>query len=84
MSPSSKEVVIYTTETCPFCHASKELLKSKGVAFKEMDVTNDAELRSRLIEMSHGKATVPQIFVDGKNLGGYEELVAFYDSGGTL
>jgi len=84
MNKASKEVIMYTTEICPFCHAAKELLQSKGVSYKEIDVTNDSDLRQKLIEMSGGRATVPQIFVDGKNIGDYQELVAFYDSGGTL
>ena len=84
MNKASKEVIMYTTEICPFCHAAKELLQSKGVSYKELDVTNDSDLRQKLIEMSGGRTTVPQIFLDGKNIGGYEELVAFYDSGGTL
>jgi len=84
MHASSKEVVIYVTEYCPFCHAAKDLLKSKGVSFKEVDVTNDPEEREQLIQKSGGHLTVPQIFVDGKNIGGYDELVTLYNSGGTI
>ena len=84
MNTPSKEVVIYTTDTCPFCHAAKELLESKGISYKEINVTNDSEAREKLIQMSHGRSTVPQIFVGDKNIGGYEELVHFFDSGHTI
>jgi glutaredoxin 3 len=57
------------------------LLRSKGVAFDEIDVTDDAELRAKLIEMSGGRRTVPEIFINGRIIGGFEELKALDDSG---
>ncbi len=75
---------IYTTRACPYCKAAKELLRSKGTAFEEIDVTDNAGLREKLVRMSGGRRTVPQIFADGKSLGGYEDLAAFYEKGGKL
>jgi glutaredoxin 3 len=70
------KVEVYTTTYCPFCTRAKNLLKSKGVAFDEIDVTDDDELRARMVEMAGGRRTVPQIFIDGKIVGGFDELRA--------
>ena len=76
------EVTIYTTGTCPYCFAAKSLLAKKGVRYEEIDVTgNDAE-RARLVERT-GRRTVPQVFIDGTSIGGYDEL-AELDRGGQL
>jgi glutaredoxin 3 len=75
------KVEVYTTTYCPFCARAKNLLRSKGVAFDEIDVTDDAELRAKLIEMSGGRRTVPEIFINGRIIGGFEELKALDDSG---
>ena len=76
--------MIYTTRYCPFCHAAKNFLKSKGVSFEEIDVTDDDAMREKLVQMSGGRETVPQVFADGEALGGYDDLVAFYRSGKSL
>ena len=77
-------VVIYTTPYCPYCVAAKKLLTSKKVAFEEIDVSDDDALRAKLVKMSGGRETVPQIFADGKSIGGYDELARLYASGGSL
>jgi glutaredoxin 3 len=76
MTRHPKKVVVYTTQSCPYCRAAKELLNKRSIAFTEIDVTGDADARERLVEMSGGRMTVPQIFVDGKAIGGYDDLVA--------
>ncbi len=53
------KVELYTTTYCAYCARAKSLLKSKGVAFDEIDVTDDDELRAKMIEMSGGRRTVP-------------------------
>ena len=75
------KVELYTTTYCPFCVRAKSLLNSKGVKFEEIDVTDNAELRQKMVEMSGGRRTVPEIFIDGKIVGGYEELKALDDAG---
>lgn len=79
----AKKVVIYTTSYCPYCDAAKEFLDSKGVKYEEIDVTNDEAVREKIAALS-GRQTVPQIFVDGVSIGGYEDLVRFYRSGKAL
>ena len=78
-----KKVLVYTTNYCPYCAAAKDFLRSKKVSFEEIDVTNDDTMREKLEKLS-GQSTVPQIFADGKSIGGYEELVRFYQAGNTL
>jgi glutaredoxin 3 len=75
------KVEVYTTSYCPYCTRAKSLLKSKGVAFEEIDVSGDAALREKMIEMSGGRRTVPQIFINGKIIGGYDELRALEAEG---
>jgi glutaredoxin 3 len=80
----ANEVVIYTTDWCPYCSAAKRFLDSKKVRYREVDVTGDDAAREKLVAMSGGRATVPQIFADGKPIGGYDDLVRLYASGGKL
>jgi glutaredoxin 3 len=75
------KVEVYTTTYCPFCVRAKSLLKSKGVPFTEIDVTDDDALRERMVEMAGGRRTVPEIFVNGKIVGGYDELRALNERG---
>ena len=82
--PKPKDVVVYSTDYCPYCRAAKDLLRSKGVAFREVDVTGDDAMREKLVEMTGGRTTVPQIFVDGKAMGGYDDLAAFFRNGGKI
>lgn len=74
---------MYTTLFCPFCTRAKKLLKNKGVDFTEISVDGDPALRRQMTERSGGGRTVPQIFIDGKPIGGSDELVAL-DSTGEL
>lgn len=75
------KVEVYTTTYCAFCVRAKNLLKNKGVAFDEIDVTHDDALREKMVEMSGGRRTVPEIFINGKIVGGYDELKALEDAG---
>lgn len=65
-------VTIYTATYCPYCRAAKDLLRSKGVSFQEIDVSADEEFDA-LVEKT-GWKTVPQIFIEGEMIGGFEEL----------
>ena len=65
-------VVIYTTNYCPYCFGAKSLLRSKNVEFEEIDVTGDASRRAEMVQLS-GRYTVPQIFIDGKAIGGFDD-----------
>lgn len=67
-------IEIYTKEDCPFCHKAKELLREKGQKFIEIDVERDPEKLREMLERSRGRKTVPEIFIDGKLIGGFDEL----------
>jgi glutaredoxin 3 len=76
-------VEIYTTTYCPYCVRAKELFQKKGVAFTEIDVTDNCTLRGQLVEKANGRKTVPQIFIDGAHFGGCDDLYAL-DATGQL
>lgn len=67
-----ERVTIYTTSYCPFCFRAKALLQSKEVEFEEIDVTEDPERRAEMERLSR-RRTVPQIFINGKSIGGYDD-----------
>ena len=76
------QVVVYSTLLCPYCHRAKALLRKKGVVFTEIDVSMDAQKRAEMLERSHGRHTVPQIFVGETHVGGCDDLHALDDRGG--
>ncbi len=67
---------IYTTPTCPYCLAAKALLDNKGVAYNEMTVIGDPAKRQEMLERANGRHTVPQIFIDGQHIGGFDDMNA--------
>ena len=69
------EVEIYTSSLCGYCHRAKSLLKNKGVEFIEYDVTFDSKKRQEMQGRADGRTSVPQIFIDGKSIGGCDELI---------
>lgn len=69
MAPARVEM--YTTMTCASCVRAKRLLKSKGIDVEEIDVSWD---RTPMIERTNGRMTVPQIFIDDRGIGGFDEL----------
>ena len=74
------EVKIYVARFCPFCTRAIKLLKSKGVALTEFDITSDYEMRA-IIEKKTGSSTVPQIFVDDQYLGDCDYIYALESYG---
>jgi glutaredoxin 3 len=75
------KVQVYTTNYCPYCFRAKALLQHKGVAFEEIDVTDDQALRDKMVKLAGGRRTVPEIFINDKIIGGYDELRALEDDG---
>jgi glutaredoxin 3 len=76
-------VIVYSQPFCGYCSAAKRLLTGKGAAFTEVDVMFEAGRRDEMIERSGGRRTVPQIFIDGRHVGGYDDLTAL-DKAGEL
>ncbi|KYP95940.1 glutaredoxin [Sodalis-like endosymbiont of Proechinophthirus fluctus] len=74
-------IEIYTKPTCPYCHWAKVLFTRKQVPFQENPIDGDVDLREEMIVRS-GRTTVPQIFIDGKHVGGCDDLHALDTHGG--
>jgi glutaredoxin 3 len=74
-------VEIYTTRYCPYCNTAKALLKRKGVAFTEINLSQEFARRDEMIERANGRMTVPQIFVGKVHVGGSDELHALERAG---
>ncbi len=68
------QIKMYTRDYCSFCYAAKNLLVKRGLEFEEIAVSGDANAEQQMRDLS-GRNTVPQIFIDGKPIGGYTELV---------
>ena len=75
-------VEVYTTPMCPYCVAAKRLLEARGIPYTEFDVAQDDALRADVMQRS-GRQTVPQIFIDGRSIGGFDELRGL-DAAGEL
>ncbi|SEB44353.1 glutaredoxin 3 [Rhodobacter sp. 24-YEA-8] len=76
-----RKVEIYTTPTCPYCLAAKRLLTKKGVAFTEIDVSRDPDLRIAMTNRAGGRRSVPQIFIGDTHVGGSDDLHALEHEG---
>ncbi len=70
----SAKIEIYTSPFCGYCYRAKKLLSEKGMEFIEFDVTADSSKRDEMVERAGGRTTVPQIFIDGRHVGGSDEL----------
>ncbi|HVY63451.1 MAG TPA: glutaredoxin 3 [Gammaproteobacteria bacterium] len=74
---------MYTTPFCGYCAAAKRLLAAKGAEYTEIDVMMDSARRQEMLAKSNGRRTVPQIFIDGRHIGGFDDLNAL-DKAGEL
>ncbi len=74
-------VEIYTKIFCAYCARAKRLLDSKQVAYVEYDITMGGEKRAEMLQRSLGRQTVPQIFIDGRHIGGSDDLAALERDG---
>jgi glutaredoxin 3 len=79
----TKIIEIYSKFTCPYCARAKQLLSSKGAEYVEYDVTMDQVKRAEMVERAPGARTVPQIFIGGHAIGGFDDLDAL-DRAGKL
>jgi glutaredoxin 3 len=78
--PHTPDITLYTTEPCGRCHRSKALLEDHGLMYREVNLAKDPVGRRELVELT-GRMTFPQIVIDGRPLGGEEELVEAARSG---
>lgn len=75
------EVIIYTAPSCPFCARAKQLLEKKGLSYKEIRIEADTALREEMVAKS-GRQSVPQIFINGQHIGGYDDLATLNSQNG--
>ena len=68
------KVEIYTWRSCPFCLRAKALMKRKGIDYLEYPIDGDQSARAAMSERANGRSTLPQIFINGKGIGGCDEL----------
>ena len=75
------DVVIYSSNYCPFCMRAKQLLVSKGVQFREICVDGHPAVRAEMTRLAGGRTSVPQIWIGNTHVGGCDDLVAAQRSG---
>ncbi|WP_374655405.1 glutaredoxin 3 [Dongia sp.] len=75
------KVEIYTTMLCGYCYRAKKLLQERGAEFTEIDVMTDVKLRDQMRQRAGGRTSVPQIFIDGRHIGGCDDLYALDQAG---
>ncbi len=78
-----KDVIIYTTKTCPYCYKAKSLLKSFDIPYKEVSVDFNSKLRAEMASKA-GKTSVPQIWFGEDHIGGCDDLHALHSAGNLL
>ena len=77
------KVEIYTRPFCSYCSRAKRLLDDKGIAYQEHELGFGSGGREEMIQRANGRTTVPQIFIDGRHIGGCDDLMAL-ERGGKL
>jgi glutaredoxin 3 len=75
------QIEIYTKTTCPYCVMAKRLLESKGQTWTEINLDHEPDRLDEMLERSGGRRTVPEIFIDGELVGGYDDLAALQSQG---
>lgn len=78
-----KSVTVYTRFACPYCVRALDLFARKGVAVKEIDAGSDPARKAEMVQLSHGRATFPQIFIGDRHVGGCDDVMAL-DAAGRL
>jgi len=75
------KIEMYSTAICPYCVAAKNLFKTKGLEYQEIRIDTDRARFEEMLARSHGRRTVPQIFINDTHVGGYDDLAAADRSG---
>ena len=72
--------IVWSKDYCPYCVRAKALLDAKGIVYEERNISQGEWTKEQLLEAVPGARTVPQIFLDGELIGGYDQLKAFFSS----
>ncbi len=73
---STPDILMYSTQVCPYCDRARQLFARKQVAFREIKIDAQPEQRDIMLKRSGGRRTVPQIFIGERHVGGFDDLVA--------
>ena len=76
------DVLIYSKNYCPYCQRAMALFDKLDVEYEEIDLMANPQRKSEMVSMANGRTTVPQIFINGKHIGGCDDLYALHDQGG--
>ena len=76
-----KNVTVYMGPMCAYCDATKRLLNKKNIPFKEINIALEEDKMEEMLKKSNGMKTIPQIFIEDKHIGGYDELRALENKG---
>lgn len=78
-------ILMYSTCVCPFCIRAEQLLKARGVQqIEKVRVDLEPQRRDEMVARSGGRRTVPQIFIDDRHIGGFDDLAALDRQGGLV
>jgi glutaredoxin 3 len=75
-------VKVYSTGICPFCQKTKQLLQKWNIPYEEVRIDLDRNAQREFIQVTNGARTVPQIVIDGKCIGGFDDLTELHMEGG--
>jgi len=75
------DVLVYMRPTCGYSQRAMSLLRKKGVQFETVDISANPERRQEMIDRSNGRSTVPEIFINGRHIGGCDDLMELEGSG---
>ena len=76
------EIIIYSTNVCSYCIRAKKLLLQHGITnITEIKIDDNPEFKTEMIEKSGGRKTVPQIFINGTHIGGFDDLAILHSNG---
>jgi len=73
------KAIVWSKDYCPYCDQAKNLLKIKGIEYEERNITQGEWTKEQLLEAVPGARTVPQIFIDGKLIGTFDNLKIYFD-----
>ena len=76
-----KKIEIYTRDACIFCERAKDFFKSKNLSYFEYNIWKNSNYLDELLKRSNGKMTMPQIFINNKHIGGFDDLKILIEKG---
>ena len=79
-----KKILIYSSLICPYCIAAKKIFENQKLKYTEILIDNNIQEKEKMISLSGGRITVPQIFFDDNHIGGYDDLVSLLQDGGLI